>query len=278
LTNSQFYLYNNFEPTIDVYNMPNPLDLMAYIGIANTHTARLYFRATLASAGSYSNYDRQLGYVDSQASKMFVYTLNRTLPSLTNGEFDENVTIQIHAYTDAGYSNELISDSIALSFHYIDHTHSSWTVLDHSNFDNFSAGVWGDLVEYNWLDACAIYPFSLSSVNWLSAPYGMASQDPIYQAFYNYHRFNLAGRTKVYFVIHCRSGNTIDLGSPIGVVPSDIIIKINGQLAKPTICPAPATNTWYRYAFKCPTVNEMEIAFQATGAGVSIDELWLIAK
>jgi hypothetical protein len=278
MTNSQFYLYNNFEPTIDVYNMPNPLDLMAYIGIANTHTARLYFRATLSVAGSYSNYDRQLGYVDSQASKMFIYTLNRAMPSLTNGEFDESVTIQIHAYTDDGYSNEVISDSLSLTFHYIDHTHPSWTVLDHSNFDNYNPGIWGELIEYNCLDIGAFYPFSLSSANWLTAPYGMASQGPLYDAFFNYHRFNLAGRTKVYFIIHCRSGNNIDLGGSIGVVAADIIIRINWQLAKPTICPAPATNTWYRYAFKCPTADNMEIAFQATDAGVSIDELWMIAK
>ena len=51
-----------------------------------------------------------------------VYLLNRAMPSLTNGEFDESITIQIHAYTDAGYSNELVSDSLALNFHYIDRT------------------------------------------------------------------------------------------------------------------------------------------------------------
>ena len=137
-------------------------------------------------------------------------------------------------------------------------------------------GVWGDFIQSSYLDTVGLNAFYLDSVNWLSASYGAKSAVNSL-ILYNYHRFNLASRSKVYFVIHARSANNVDVG--VGKIqPADIIIRINWQLAKPTFCPAPANNTWYRHAFKCPNSDNMEIAFQATDVGVSIDKLWLIAK
>lgn len=252
--------------------MPNPLDLMAYIGIANTHTARLYFRLTLSAPGSYSNYDRQLGYVESMNSKFFVYNLNRSLPTLSNGEFNENVTLEVHAYTDAGYSNELVFDTLVLPFHYIDHAHSSWTVVDHTNFDNGFWGNYNDSINGYLETTSGCFDFYISNEQFLSAPYSIKMSS--YNG-YRYHCFDLRSFTRAYFIIHHRTGAGTDSQH------SDLGLRLNWLMAISYGTPMPKAATWYRSAFKVPLVYNMEVAFAGyvqTQYDIFVDEIWVIAK
>ena len=125
----------------DVNGLPNPFTMNLLLGIANTHTATLYFKVSIVSApADYSVSSSNLGSLAAGQSGFFVFTPVRAMPALTAGEYDETLTLRVDAYTDSGYSAAYANKTLSTAIHHFDHSDASWTVVEHADFTNDQCG------------------------------------------------------------------------------------------------------------------------------------------
>lgn len=117
-------------------------------GITNTHTATLYFKASLVSPPvSYTASSTNLGSLAPGQSGFFIFTPERHPPTLTGGKYDEALTFRIDAYTDSGYSAAYANQTLSVAIHHFDHADVAWTVVEHAAFDNDLCG-WNHIGGY----------------------------------------------------------------------------------------------------------------------------------
>lgn len=266
----------------DVNGLPNPFSLNIPIGIANTHpSATLYFKASIVTPpAGYTNYVQNLGSIANGASAILVFSVNRAMPTLTAGEYDETVTFRIDAYTDSGYSVAYANQTLSVTVHHFDHTDSSWTVIDHATFDDSTDD--GYLYDGNYYppgDFNLGVAFSPSPVTsqFLTSPGSLQTSTGIGSS--SGKAVNTGGKTKARAVFHfyCQTAP----GYPSNC---NCAVAINHVVKKNIAVPVP-NNQWIRLSFNVPIGASIQVnvagslyGYQSTWYCTFVDEIWIIAK
>jgi hypothetical protein len=240
----------------DVTELPDPFVMNALLGVSNTYTAPLWFKATLDTPpGDYSDYEQELGTVAAAASAFFTYSFTRVAPVLTDGEYDEDITIVLTAYTDSGYSSEYANESLLMAVHHFDHTDVSWTVTEHADFN-------GDL--HSWTASNA----ALSNTQFYTSPASCKLTGGV-SSFIS-KALNTGAKTKARIVMHLYN-QTSTLTA----------VTVGGVIKKSSMLPLPV-NQWTRLAFNFPVNTNVTTSIMHYGfAGVLdcyVDEIWVISK
>jgi hypothetical protein len=245
----------------DVTDLPDPFTMNIPIGIANTHTATLYFKATILSApGDYSDYEIELGSIAMAASTIFTYSPKRAQPSLTNGEYDETITFEIEAFTDSGYSVPYGSKTLSVTVHHFNHTDASWNVVSHDTFDGADNNGWNGI-------NCG----KTSAYGFLSSPCAFLCAYDQGQGYSwsGYKSFIVGNYTKARFVLHIKADDSYGQQS--------VEINIDGVAKKQRNLHTPSS-LWCRLAYNMPVNKTSLVRVHNQAITVVIDEVWVIAK
>ena len=265
----------------DINGLPEPFNLYAYVGIANTYTAGLYFRVSLVSPpAAYSYHQNDLGLVGAGGSQIFGVLLTRTLPTLTAGEYDETITMKVEAFTDSGYTSLYGYKTLDVAVHHFDHSDPSWTVLDFDNF-NGSTENWSSMLgkidssgsgSDNNSPSVYASPFysSPSSLTGIRVSSGTGYSARKY--------FNTSGRTKARFIAHFYLPTYAEWFS-LGFA-----LSINGRLVVPCFVSKKfPRDTWFRLAFNIEIGASIAVIWQpdiswTDGNKIFMDDVYVIAK
>ena len=258
---------------VDVTDLPNPFTMNIPIGISNTHpSSQLWFKVSMVSPpAAYSVSSTNLGSLTPGTNGIFTMTPERTQPTLTAGEYDEILTFKVEAFTDSSYSALYADEELSVTVHHFNHTDASWTVIDHSDFDDGTVQGWGTSGYY--VESGGYVFWAAIDANFLSSPYAYHSGVPAPGK--SYKNMNTAGYSKARLVLHFKE---------CGVSDNDratINLMINYVLRKPMALKLPR-NQWCRLAYNVPIGSSIEIAMSCMygsgyGYGV-VDEIWVIAK
>ena len=265
----QMHIYLRWDPDIyfDVNDLPDPFTINIPLGITNNENSTLYFKATLVNPSSdWSDYDQQLGSVDSGASSYFIYTLKRAQPTLTDGEYDETITLKIEAYTDDTYSTLYGSKTVDITIHFFDHSDPSWTVLYHDDFDDGTTQGWSS--SSGTVEGYSHGSIELTTDHYVSAPYSLSETSSI--KYYAHKSYDIGNYTKARMIIHAYVISNAAFALMIG----DKLV-VEKRLAYHGI----PKEKWVRLCFDMPVNTTVEVKWAASSAGsVYFDEIFVIAK
>jgi hypothetical protein len=265
------------EPDVynDVNSLPNPFTMNIPAGIANTHpSATLYFKMSIVSPpADYSVSTQNLGSLLPGANGFFIFSPVRATPTLTAGEYDETLTFRVDAYTDSGYSAAYANQTLSLTVHHFDHLDASWTVLDHTSFDDGSMQGWDTNGFYADDSTGTQSPIIRTSTKFLSSPYSLQTLVGVLGKTFKI--FNTSTYSRARVVIHvCESSYNY----PQGV--SSSAIRIDYAVKKPLAISLPH-DQWCRLSYNLPIGASKEVAFGGSSGyqcEVFFDEISVIAK
>lgn len=269
------FIADPYEPDLynDVTDLPSPFSMNIPIGIGNTHTIPLWYKVSLvAPPAAYTLYTQNLGTVNASSSAIFTLVLNRNMPTLTAGEYDETLSFRVDAYTDSGYSVPYANQTLAVAVHHFNHTDASWAVLVHSTFDDGTLQGWANDTPNSipGTGSCVFYP---TAVLTLSTPYSLQSSSDYGKTK---RSVNTSAYAKARVVFH-----VIETSSAPPTPHTYSAITVDGVLKKPIVLSL-AAHKWCRLAYNVPIGASKEIAFGgincATIEFVFFDEIWVIAK
>ena len=112
--------------------------------IQNQEASGYYFK--IKSCGAPSGWfvpEHLIGYIDVDATKDFVYQMDRSKPAFPEGRLTESVCLNVSAHYDAFYSEPAYSwDSFDVTFHFLNRTSEEWTLIYYNSFDDGTAQGW----------------------------------------------------------------------------------------------------------------------------------------
>jgi len=259
------------EVVVSITDLPDPFTFSLLLAITNNEDQDLYFRATLVNPpAGYSNYTKDLGLISAGGSAFKLYSLTRSKPTLTDGEYTETLTVRIEAYTDSAYTNLYATKDIQVTVTFIDHKDPAFTAIDVDNFDSGDVEGWAlvDIGENFTAKLAGPGEPRVASDHYVSPPYSMytnSSSEPDTYAIVK--SFNVpTGYTKAYLVIHFWSNN--DWG-----------IRIVNSQGKKLVKPSGLLNNqkWYRVVVKLPVGESTTVQLQGRVTWY-VDEIYVIAK
>lgn len=130
----------------DIVNLPDSVKLGLTIRYFNHDDVGLYMQITGSCAG-YTFGTENLGLLASGANayKNLDEFASRAKPSvgdLPDGEMEENVTLILRGYTDAGYSDLKWTFERVVTVHWINSANAAFTVDELDNFDDGTVQGW----------------------------------------------------------------------------------------------------------------------------------------
>lgn len=256
----------------DIEGLTGTVSMGMPIGISNGEDVTLWFKAELINPPSgYTSYSQNLGSLISGASGWFIFTFIRTLPTLTDGELDENLLIRITAYYDSDYSNPYGYANSATTTHFFSSLDTAWTKIDTDTFDDGSVEGWAsEEGQIDPLANCYCYYCVVNALHFLSAPYALASGSSA-GSFYFKKSFTIGpSYSKARIVLHVWCTNAANL-----------ILKIGDQLYIPNVIGALLPHQkWLRITFSLPVnaTTTIKMGGSASAKGLWYDEIRVIAK
>jgi len=198
----------------DIYNLPDPVILGMTIRYFNLDDVTLYFQITGSGAG-YTFTPVNLGSLGSGTNAYinldnFVSRAKPSAGSLTNGELDEQITLTLNAYTDAGYSILKWTFNRIVSVKFINSNDPAFTVDFLNNFDDGTIQGWAVANEQNNFTAGGYPSIAVSNAFSLSAPYSVRMEQACVSGTWVvrarlYKSFATPNRTHVYAIMNIRS-------------------------------------------------------------------------
>ena len=259
------------EVVVSITDLPDPFTFNLLLSITNNENQDLYFRATLVNPpAGYSNYTKNLGLISAGGSALKLYSLTRSKPALTDGEYTEALTVRVEAYTDSAYSNLYATKDIQVTVTYIDHKDPAFTVIDVDNFDDGTVEGWAqrDIGENFTHKRAGPGAPEVGSGHYVSQPYALTTDVAYFESNNAVVKsFNVpSGYTKAYLVMHFWSNG--DWG-----------IRIVNSQGKKLVKPSTLLNDqkWYRVAVKLPTGESTTVQLQGETRWY-VDEIYVIAK
>jgi len=259
----------------DVVNLPDPVLLGITVRYFNYDDVDLYFQIT-GSAPGYTFGTVNLGLLASGANAYINLDnfASRAKPSagdFTNGEFEENITLILKAYTDAGYTNLKWTHERTVTVHWIKSDDPAWTQDVLNDFDDGSVQGWSAA---NEAGNQAGYPTCGVATDYvLSAPYSLkvcsrlnASSGELRSRVYK--SFTTPDKNKVFAIANVRLQKTHDDGVTYGSWWKYLREQRNGtvlvHIGKPynvnKTNDAPV-NKWFRIVVPLPKNTTLEIRF-----------------
>ena len=264
------------EPDVynDVNSLPNPFTMNIPVGIANTHpSATLYFKMSIVSPpADYSVSTQNLGSLAPGANSIFPFSPVRAKPTLTAGEYNETLTFRVDAYTDAGYSAAYANQTLSVTLHHFDHSDASWTVLDHTTFDDGSMQGW-DMNGFYADDVGTQNPILRTSTRFLSSPYALQTIVGVNGKTFKIFNTSTYNRARVVIHVYEQSNNYPQYSTSSAV-------RIDYAVKKPLAISLPH-DQWCRLAYNLPIGASKEVAIGGRSGyqcEVFFDEIWVIAK
>jgi hypothetical protein len=274
------YFTYSIDPDVyyDTEGLTGTIQANMPIAISNAESVTLWFKAELVSPpADYISYSQHLGSLAASISGYFIFTFTRNMPTLTDGELDEALTIRVTAYTDSGYSVLYgHADSLA-TIHFFNSYDPAWTMLYHDTFDDGTVQSWvaGDETVYPLIDLgywstaqCAVCDFAF-----LSAPYCLGITH-----FYNPPYSTPRCAKKTFTVTGTRARIVLHIKWEGGY--SKFAVKIGNTLYIPAVIGALLpTSKWIRLTFPIP-IGTTTVYLTQNGSvwGLIMDEVRVISK
>jgi len=253
----------------DIEGLAAPITVNIPVGITNNEAFDLYFRILIKNPpAAWSNTSKDLGAISAGASAFKVFDPTRDLPTLTDGEFDETLTLRIEAYKDSGYTDLYGYAELETTIHFFDSLDAAWTMVDRDTFDD------GTVEDWSYEDGVTADPSTwgygpvyVSDIHYISAPYGLRNgSDPDKTLYKDY---TVGAYSKARIVIHY----WLESGTAIA-------IKIGNKLIVPAaIGDIMPKGTWVRVAYALPVNATTRVRVQINTSGDGwLDEIRVIAK
>ena len=124
---------------IDMTYLPDPVKHKFWLTIKNQSLVSLYFKIsqTITNWSLDTPADGKLGLVSGGYTVTFAPIISRSKPG---AEATDSGDLKIEAYTDAGYTNKVAEDTLAVTV-YIEDL-ENWTDVAKSDFDDGTAQTW----------------------------------------------------------------------------------------------------------------------------------------
>jgi len=209
----------------------------------------------------------KVGYIGVDETKNFVYAVSRSKPdSIADGKLTEHINLVVQAYSDLDYSNLYSQDNFTVTFHFIDLTSSTWSLLYYDSFD--------DGTTQGWSKAGNNAGLGVSDTYYRSFPYSLRLKGYSYWSSYEaayVKSFDVGAAKEAYLIFSIRSDNW----------PTTPRILLNGvQCFSPDV--QPSTDTWYRIVIPLPTgptpITEVQIWSAYGNYYAYLDDVYVVAK
>jgi len=242
-----------------------------------------WFRISIVNpTTSWSYTSKDLGLVEPGKSVIFIFDPRRLKPTLTAGEYDEQLTVHLAAYRDPDYTMLLAEIDLPTLIHFYNSLDPAWTIIARDNFDDGTVQGWVGRAA-GAVDALA--PFCtevhVAAEHWVSPPYSLSmSGQAVHPNVHAEKSYNAVGRTKARLTLH--------LYREVGIHGTcALAILLRRYTESNLILPAALSmaleaNRWHRLAFNFPTDVATAIWIgTACTAGLSLnwfDEIRIVAK
>lgn len=154
----------------DIVNLPDPVLLGMTIRYFNHDDVGLYMQITGSCAGyTFGTVNLGLRGSGTSAYQNLDEFASRAKPSvgdLPDGEMEENITLILKAYTDAGYSDLKWTFERVVTVHWINSADAAFTVDELDNFDDGTVQDWAVTSEGyipGWISIAAVSDYVLST-------------------------------------------------------------------------------------------------------------------
>lgn len=256
----------------DVAQLPNPFNFALPICLTNNERFTVYVRALLVNPPAdwvVSSVD--LGGVASGASTCLTAVFQRNIPTLTNGEYVESLTLRVEFYKDSTYTQLYTGINIPITVNFFDSTDPAWTVLATDNFDDGTTQGWAQVI-YTADAGCQLAGFVGPDSTFYVSPFYSLRLDT--SGFLNRaaeKTYNVPAATKAYLVLHVKTNNA----------SARFAVNINDTVVKRCHTPIPQ-NVWNRFSFPLTPgqSNVVRIGVGPSGLTASLyfDDIKIIYK
>jgi len=222
----------------DILNLPDPVKLGMTVRYFNHDSVTLYFQIT----GSGPGYTFGTVNLGSLAAGTDAYInldefASKAKPSagdLPNGEKDENITLTLRGYTDAGYSNLKWTYERTVGVHWINSVDPAFTVDFLNNFDDGTVQGWATVDEEGNWTAGGFPALAVVTDYVLSTPYSLKTRSRCKTVTgkvrtRTYKSFTTPNKNKVYAILDLRCGGATRTTKNLTIKNGDTMLVYIGR-------------------------------------------------
>lgn len=243
---------------IDIYDEPEPINIVIPINIVNNSNRRLYVKIYASSLPSDDWTDNPITDTEgigSNSGKLYRYILTRKKSTISSVPLTEPVTVRVEMYNDSGLTNLYGTYEFTVNFDFIDR--SKMTVLYEETFATGDEG---------WLGV------------YLLRDVGIAGTPCIVKYYNAYARkvYDLTGCTSAWLELHVAAKSTgSEFGADLAFIDNSTNKIVKSYLIRI------AYPSFRRYVFRVPkelvgTAN-CKVQICMTSRDVRIDNVRIIA-
>lgn len=253
----------------DIVNLPDPVKLGITIRYFNHDDVGLYMQITGSGTGYTFGAPVNLGLLASGANnyKNLDEFASRAKPSvgdLPDGEMEENVTLILRGYTDAGYANLKWTFERVVTVHWINSVDLAFTVDELDNFDDGTIQGWAvfdELGNYPTPD----YPKIAAVVDYILSPPYSARMEGYRSAAGTgelrsrlYKSFTTPNKPQIFAVFNVRTSTSCHQKYMIFSANGTTLVFIGKPYNTATVNDFPI-NKWMRVVVPLPKDTTLEI-------------------
>ena len=134
---------NPVDAYLDWIYLPDPATIRLPFNLTNQQGGDRYVQTQLSSPPTgWTDSPVQHGLVANGSTFQSNHITQRSMPTFTNGEYDENITLAVQLYKDSGYSDLDVELTIDYNLHHFKSDDAAWTLLAFHDFETDSE-YWG---------------------------------------------------------------------------------------------------------------------------------------
>jgi len=252
----------------DIVNLPDPVKLGMTVRYFNHDSVTLYFQITGSGLG-YTFGTVNLGSLAAGTDAYinldeFASKAKPSAGDLPNGEKDENITLILRAYTDAGYSNLKWTYERTVGIHWINSADPAFTVDFLNNFDDGTVQGWATANETgNW--TVGGFPHLHNATDYvLSTPYSLRTDSRCSTVSgrvrtRTYKSFTTPNKNKVYAILDLRCGGAARSTKYLTVNNGDTVLVYIGRPYDAVVADYYPKNKWRRVIVPLPKNTSVEV-------------------
>ncbi|MEM2370816.1 MAG: hypothetical protein QXH51_07945, partial [Candidatus Bathyarchaeia archaeon] len=148
---------NPVTAVIDWVYLPSPANIRLPFALTNMQGGTRYVQTQLLNPPSgWTDSPVNRGSVANGATMNSFHPTQRTMPTFTNGEYVENITLAVKLFKDSNYSDLDVTLTVEYQLNHYKSDDSAWSLLAFHDFESGYENYFAGDLYYDWTDADVI--------------------------------------------------------------------------------------------------------------------------
>ena len=149
---------NPVDAYLDWIYLPDPATIRLPFSLTNQQGGDRYVQTQLSSPPSgWTDSPVQHGAVANGATLQANHVTQRSMPSFTDGEYDETITLLVQLYKDSGYTELDLELTVEYALHHFKSDDPTWNLLAFHDFESDTEGHCSPAYTDSKWDYCSTY-------------------------------------------------------------------------------------------------------------------------